>query len=799
MSINVDKGIIMKQPAIRWEDALPCGNGTLGALVYGHIKNEIITLNHENLWLRHPKPMIKPVHMYLDRYRKMILEGKYKEGLEFFTDKLKDNFSGIPDPAPFQPAFDISVNMDIKEAFTGYERRLDFETGEALVRWSEGDIQYHRRLFVSRADDSIVLNIMASGKGAVNCEFTLMAHDSEGAISLGSGKDVGHISLPFTYKVFTEEDYIIFKAVQKNGDEFGGIAKAVITGGSVKKCKKKFCINNSDSVLIIVKLFVYEKSDVAIERLKQELNDISAKYNSLLENHVKLHSALFNRMCINIKSRVPKVLSNEELLLKVYNGEVPTDMIQKMHDYGRYLLISSSRPGGLPPNLQGLWNGDYKPAWSSDYHNDENIQMNYWAALPGNLAETTMPYFDYYESMLEDFRINAKNVYGCRGILVPVAQTTHGLIYGANLWSAWTAGAGWLAQLFYDYWLFTGDDGFLRDRAVPFLKEVALFYEDFLLEGQNGKVLFVPSLSPENQPSIAEPSLVTVNATMDIAIAREALGNLCNACRYLDIYSNEVEKWEEIISKLPEYEINEDGAIKEWIYPGLIDNYHHRHLSHIYPLFPGFEVTMESNPRIYNAIRIAVEKRLVEGRSSQTGWSLAHMANIYARLGDGNNALKCLELICRSCAGPNFFIIHNDWRSQGITMFWGHRGQPPFQIEANFGLTAAVIEMLIFSASGMIKLLPALPDKWTSGKIENVMCRGGITVSIEWNAENRTINTSLISKNSQEITIKFPREIDSFKCQKESVELLESKLGKNYRRLQLIEGENIQLFITGRK
>ena len=289
--------------------------------------------------------------------------------------------------------------------------------------------------------------------------------------------------------------------------------------------------------------------------------------------------------------------------------------------------------------MQGIWNGDYNPAWSSDFHNDENIQMNYWAALPGNLPETILPYFDYYESMLKDYRANSRAVYGCRGILVPIAQTSHGLLYGSSVWTTWTAGAGWLAQLFYDYWLFTGDLDFLKNRAVPFLKEVALFYEDFLIESDDGRLMFIPSLSPENIPSILEGSLVTINATMDVAIAREVLTNLCNACELLGIEQEGVERWRKILAKLPDYDINEDGAIKEWIHPELKDNYHHRHQSHIYPLFPGIEVTEENNPELFKAIKIAVEKRLTVGLTAQTGWSFAHMANIYARLGDGERAL----------------------------------------------------------------------------------------------------------------------------------------------------------------
>ncbi|MFW6309025.1 MAG: glycosyl hydrolase family 95 catalytic domain-containing protein, partial [bacterium] len=352
----------------------------------------------------------------------------------------------------------------------------------------------------------------------------------------------------------------------------------------------------------------------------------------------------------------------------------------------------------------------------------------------------------------------------------------------------WTAGAGWLARLFYDYWLYTGDKEFLRDRAVPFLKEVALFYEDFLIEDENGELVFVPSLSPENTPSIENPSLAVVNATMDVAIAKEVLNNLINACELLNIEDKNLDKWKKMLAKLPDYKVNEDGAIKEWIHEELPDNYHHRHQSHIYPLFPGLEVTKEEEPELYEAIETAVEKRLIIGLTSQTGWSFAHMANIYARLEKGERALECLELLSRSCVGPNLFTYHNDWRSQGLTMFWGQDSQPPFQIDANFGFTAAVMEMLLYSKPGMIKFLPALPEKWEKGEVEGLIARGGIETALEWDLNKKYLNINLKSNSSQKITVKFP-EVPQ-KIHTSDIEVDESEYGKKYRSIKLPIGES---------
>ena len=792
---DIEKGMVMCYPATRWEDAIPCGNGSVGALVYGNIKNEIIVLNHEALFLPSPKPELQPVYGSLDEFRNMLMEGRYEEGLRFFVEKLKENCTGYKWPDPYQPAFDIVIDSVTKGAFTNYYRCLDFETGEAVVHWREDDIAYYRRLFVSRADDAVVLRINATNCGKINCRIRLMPHQLEGAAGMGSGKDVEGARIPFTWKTSVEGNWIAFKARYPDGNEFGGLARLIMKGGYAEAQDNCIQVGDATEVLMIVKLFVKQNGEAALKDLRFQLEKMERDYESLFWKHAELHRELYWRMRLELQEQNGPLTSNEELLLKSYGGEVSAELIQRMFDFGRYLLISSSRPGGLPANLQGIWNGDYSPAWSSDYHNDENIQMNYWAALPGNLPETTLPYFDYYESMLDDYRTNAKAIYGCRGILVPIAQTTHGLLYGDLIWTIWTAGAGWLAQLFYDYWLFTGDMDFLRERAIPFLKEVALFYEDFLVEGPDGKLMFIPSMSPENRPSISNASLATINATMDVAVCREALTNLCTGCELLGIEEDGVRRWREILKKLPEYQINEDGAIKEWIHPDLHDNYHHRHLSHIYPLFPGLEATEENNPAIFRAIKVAVEKRLVIGLTSQTGWSFAHMANIYARLGDGVSMLKCLELLCRSCVGSNLFTYHNDWRSQGLTMFWGYGNQPPFQIDANFGLTAAILEALVFSAPGMIKLLPALPPQWCKGKAEGILCRGCIEVSMEWNMADNELRVRFKSKKAQKVTVKFPTEPKYIKSDSAVCQISASSYGTQYRVLELPANEEVYLTV----
>lgn len=765
MSRQSAHSLNFEQPASRWQDALPVGNGTVGALVYGAIRDETIILNHEALWFRTPKPHLPDVADVLPDVRALLAAGNYREAAGLLPDAATQRgFNSHVDP--YHPAFDLKLEMQTESSFTAYRRTLDMDAGEAVVSWTENRRSYKRQLFVSRADDVVVLRV-AGADGPVSLNVRLMPHNLH-EFTMGAGMPGTTERPQLDFAATADMPWLAMTGTYTDGNQFGGVARVVARGGTTEPADGGVLrVRCADEVLVLLKLFANEAAGPALARLRAELAALPAKWTRLRRRHVNLHQELFRRMTFSLDHSQAK--SVDQLLRKAYANDVADSLIEKMTLYGRHLLVSSSRPGGLPANLQGVWNGDYQPAWSSDYHNDENIQMNYWQALPGNLAEITLPFFDYYESMIADNRRNARALFGCRGIVAPIAQSTHGIAHPGH-WMYWTAGCGWLAQLFYDYWLFTGDDVFLRDRAVPYLREVALFYQDFLVEGADGKLMVSPSLSPENCPDIPDTSMVVINATMDIAIAREILANLCAACRYLGIADPDLPRWQGMLERLPAYEINADGALREWLHPGLKDNYHHRHQSHLYPLFPGFEISREKTPELFAAARTAVEKRLVIGLTSQTGWSLAHMANIYARLGEGDRALECLELILRFCTGPNLFTWLNDWRGQGVTMHWPGA---PFQIDANFGFTSAVQEMLLQSRPDWIGLLPALPGRWQRGALTGALTRCGVEVDITWERGGAEYKTVLLASRQTEVTVTLP--------------------GGQTRRLRLSKGERIEL------
>jgi alpha-L-fucosidase 2 len=738
--------LILKTPAswwgAKWREALPSGNGTIGAAVYGAVHDETVLLTHEDLWAGVKTQELPDVRGELSKVRKLLFEGKAQEADGVLAAALRSKGYAPEIGAPM-PLGDLKISMPVCKGFKNYRRMLNMETGEVSVRWTDDGFSYERKLFVSRPANLVAIQIRSVG-GPLEADISLDLHDRSDARWCYKGQ----APLPEQVAVLKEENSVFYAARNDDGRDFGAVARIEKT---------------EHTALIFVKLFVGEDRAAAWSRLLKELSAVSMGYDELLKPHAAEHGELFNRMHLDLgATEESRALSNEELLLDAYQGEAPSAMVEKMWAYGRYLLISSSREGGQPCHLLGLWCGEYIGFWAFNMAN-ENLQMIYWQALSGGIAKTLLPIFDYYDRMMDDFRENAKKLFGCRGICIPAVTTPpsglHKLIAPHIL--HWTGAAAWIGQHYYDYYLYTGDKAFLKQRALPFLRETALFYEDFFTVGDDGFFVSAPSNSPENNPAeywdgagMGQAMETTINATMDFALAKEVLAHLIEGSEILGENGAEVEKWKGMLGRIPPYQINADGAVKEWMHPFFSDNYHHRHQSHIYPVFPGTEVTRDSDPDLFGAFEVAIHKRLEVGIGEQTGWSLAHMANVYARMDDGNNALECLNLLARSCVKNNFYTAHNDWRGMGVglEMDWA-----PFQIDANMGWSAAVQEMLLFSVPGKISVLPALPEKWSKGSVSGLMARGGIAVSISWNTKEGKVHATLCSiRKDQTVELSLP-------------------------------------------
>ncbi len=771
----------------------------------GQPRHEVILLNHEALWFPlYEKPAQLPnMAQHLPELRRLLTQGQYKLAHEFWQDKLRESDydrQGPPIPNPFHPAFDLLLSGTATFEMTDYQQHLDFETAEATAIWLEGGTVYERGLFVSRRDFTVVVNLRASKSSALNMDIALNAHAPEKEIypkHIGLSKNYlltrkAYCGDPITYHTTAEDGWLSLIGRYWDGRHFGGVARVVQKAGSLDVWDNVLSAKDADELLILLKLFVNEKDPgTAIEQLRADICRLPTDYDELFRSHAEQHGELFRRMSLDLAAGQERQATNAELLAKAEQRELSPALVERLFEYGRYLLICSSHVGGWPANLQGVWSGTWTPSWASDYTVDENVQMCYWQALPGAMPEVTQPYFDYFDSLVPDWRVNARQFFGCRGIVSDICHSDHGLKNSQHVFTSWTAGAGWLAQLYYDYYLFTDDQEFLKHRALPFMKEVALFYEDFLVADSNDQYLFSPSVSPENVPEnlcaadapvggVGSGTPTAVNATMDIAVAKEVLTNLIAGCKILGIEKAKIKHWYTMLTTLPSYEIGPDGALKEWAHSDLHDRHVHRHISHLYPLFPGFEVSAdEGDPALRRGCRVLLEKKL--HRNGDFGaWSWAHLALGFTRLTLGEKVLECLRQVSLTCAPGNLLSFY--------------RPGFPFQLDAHCGFSSAVLEVLVFSRPGMVKLLPALPATWRKGRAQGMLCRGGIDLDIEWNMDKREANATLRSRSPQKLAVRLPSQITEIEC---DLPIAPSPLGPRYRQIQLPAGTMVVLAMTG--
>ena len=419
--------------------------------------------------------------------------------------------------------------------------------------------------------------------------------------------------------------------------------------------------------------------------------------------------------------------ANDELLERVrFNpDDFSNALAERIFSMGRYLIWAASRPGAMPSHLQGAWNGDYAPPWMCGYTQDENVQVHYWQVLAGGMPEATEAYFNYIERQRPDWRENARKIHGLDGVLATINASRTGLQFHAGEnwpWDWYTGAAGWLAQLHWDHYLYTGDRDFLKRTTVPLLKEIVTFYEGYCSRDEAGRWSCIPSISPENIP-IGHSHRICGTTTMDVAIAKEVYTHLIHACEILNLDEPESPRWRETLKSLPEYKINEDGAVKEWMDETVEDNYHHRHQSHIYPVFPGWEVNRDRHADLLDAFATAVDKRLVVGLEDQVGWSLSHMAGIFARLGQAERAYQCLRQLASRFLEINLFSYCNP-------------GYIAMQLDGTLGAAGAMQEMLLQSYPledlFVVHVLPALPAAWADGSFRGLRTRGGAEVSAKW-------------------------------------------------------------------
>ena len=751
--------LLANTPATIWQHAMPVGNGVLGALAFGAIAAERIVLSHENLFLpafaNRPMPVM---HQHLPRLRALIAEGKCRQAQDFWYGILAEQGACNEWVDPTHPAGQILHSHKTGEDFRAYRRELDFISGVATTSWQRGETEFCRQVFVSRPAGVVVLRFTAGGAspaGSIALQPCKQERHESAAMLMSSKLGKGPGATGENYIKYSFNDEIPgdppgggrngagaswlrmqgeYYGENRAGEKFGVALKIVSPGGELEADDNACHYRGSDELIVLAGVFSPAQAGEMAE-LCRHMESAGEDYASLLADHQQAHEEMYRRVAFSLPGGQERfaLQTDREALDEAYGSGVENVLVEKMFNFSRYCLISSS--GTMPPNLQGVWTGTWSPPWYGGYTLDENLQMNLWQALPGGLGELCHPYFEYLEALFPDWRENARSLYNARGMLTPVNATTHGKSFNVlptYPWHFWVSGPGWLAALWYDYWLFTGDREFLRDRAWPLYREIIDFYLDYLQVGDDGKYLFSPSFSPENAPGNGD-CFTTRNATMDVAVLREVLLNTISISKELDEETAQIPLWRDMLGKLPNYTVNADGALCEWLHPDHTDNYHHRHLSHLYPLFPGFECGKRFEPALFDACAVAVRQRLRVGSGAQVSWSVVHMANIFARLGWAEQAKECLDDCLRFFAGENLFFHIHGWRGSGVIGDGlGSAAVVPFQIDGVLGFSAAVMEMLLYSNRDYIELLPALPAAWSSGKISGLLARGGFTVSLDW-------------------------------------------------------------------
>jgi len=728
-----------EQPADEWTQALPVGNGRLGAMVFGDPFEEKIQVNEESLWAGQPLNNNNPDALsHLDELRRLLLEEKSLEA----QDLVAKYFIGTPPRIrSYQTAGNILISTDSTDAVKNYRRELFLETGIARTTYTIGEINFTREMFASAPDNVIVIRIEADKKKSLNLKISLKREKDAETEIIADGRIV------MTGQIIDQPD-----SLSGEGGEhmkFAAILQAYNHGGDLINMDDHLQVVSADNITLIytavtdynIELLNFDRKINTVKRCDELLNNLKDKsYETLKMRHSIDHAALFNRVKMRLGQTDNSGIPTDKRLAAVKQGEDDPGLCALYFQYGRYLLMGSSlKPGVLPANLQGIWNSKYNAPWNSDFHTNINLQMNYWPAEIANLPETILPLSKFFLELMKPGGITAKEMYGAGGwtmhhLTDPFGRT--GVADGP--WGLTPLNGPWMTFPIWRHFEFTLDTGYLQQYAYPLIKGAATFVLDFLVEGPDGYMVTVPSHSPENNyrlPGKLQQATLTFASTIDIQIVRALFENIIEAAGILQQDQELRERIITMLNKMPPVKTGSDGTIQEWYYdydevePG------HRHMSHLLGLYPLDQINPQT-PELYEAARETIVKRLSHG-GGHTGWSRAWMVSFFARLHDGNAAYKHLHMLLQKSTLDNLFDTH-----------------PPFQIDGNFGGTAGIAEMLIQSTSGTIELLPALPDVWQSGYVTGLVARGGIIVDLKWD-DLQLIEAKLEFKNDQKIVLYY--------------------------------------------
>ncbi len=748
------------QPAVQWTEALPVGNGRLGAMVFGKPLVEQIQLNEESLWAGSRIDNNNPEALgHLPEIREMLLNGQVTRALELSKLYL---LGTPPNIRSYQTLGDLFIAFegDTSE-IRHYRRELDLRSGIVTTIYEQGGVQYTREVFASAPDNVIVVYLEAKN-GTIDARLSLKREKDAETLAYEE-------SLEMKGQIRDQDN----PGSGPGGEHmrFAARMTARSQGGTIRAEGGSLIVRDAASLVLLITaatdynrdLLNFDRSINPVGICNRIIDQAEDKlYGELRASHIADHQALFNRVDFRICREEADTIPTDERLRLVRKGREDLHLTELYFQYGRYLLMGSSRaPGILPANLQGIWNNSLEAPWNSDFHTNINLQMNYWLADVCNLPETIDPLSDFFVKLMEPGRITARNMYGCRGwtmhhVTDPFGRT--GLMDGIQ-WGTFPMAGPWMSLHFWDHFCYTGDTAYLKETAWPIMKGSALFVLDFLMADKKGQLVTAPSYSPENAyylPGTKTPMQLTYGATMDIQIAREVFTAFIKASKILHESPAFADSLLQAMAKLPPTRVGQNGTIMEWIEEYEEAEPGHRHISHLFGLHPGTQITPETT-ELFEAAGKTIEHRLANG-GGHTGWSRAWIINFYARLLEGDEAHTHLQALLGKSTLPNLFDTH-----------------PPFQIDGNFGGTAGISEMLLQSHNGFIHVLPALPSSWQAGSIKGLKARGNIQVDISWAAGKLQQLTIQAFKN-QPCKIRYQSRTLEFNAEKGKTYLFGSDL-----------------------